>query len=156
MPRKGFAASRLPDGGPWHAACDYALCPADLRSRSKRNPESVSPWRGAMTPLLPADCGLSPTVLSATIPSFRQPRAHCRAAVQDAPALPGYKVLGVLGRGGMATVYKVRQLGTKRLVAVQGGDHSLAGGRGNVAPVWHGQAPSAPPPPPHPHPRHHG
>jgi serine/threonine protein kinase len=44
-----------------------------------------------------------------------------------APALPGYKVLGVLGRGGMAIVYKARQLCSKRLVAVKVIDRSLAG-----------------------------
>ena len=86
-----------------------------------------------MTTLLPAECRFSPTLLGATISSFRQPRAHCRAAVQDAPALPGYKILGVLGRGGMATVYKARQLGTKRLVAVKVIDRRLAGDREIVA-----------------------
>ena len=86
-----------------------------------------------MTTLLPAECRFSPTLLGATISSFRQPRAHCRAAVQDAPALPGYKILGVLGRGGMATVYKARQLGTKRLVAVKVIDRSLAGDEEIVA-----------------------
>jgi serine/threonine protein kinase len=79
-----------------------------------------------MTPLLPAECRFSPTVLSATIPSFRQPRAHRRAAGQDTPALPGYEVLGVLGRGGMATVYKAQQLCPGRLVAVKVMDRSLA------------------------------
>ena len=96
-----------------------------------------------MTTLLPAECRFSPTVLSATIPSFHQPRAHCRAAVQDTPALPGYKVLGVLGRGGMATVYKVRQLGTKRLVAVKVIDPSLAGDEEIVARFRQEQALSA-------------
>jgi len=86
-----------------------------------------------MTTLLPAECRFSPTLLGATISSFRQPRAHCRAAVQDAPALPGYKILEVLGRGGMATVYKARQLGTKRLVAVKVIDRSLAGDEEIVA-----------------------
>jgi serine/threonine protein kinase len=79
-----------------------------------------------MMPLLLADCEFGTTVLSAIIPSF-QPRAHCRAAVQDAPALPGCTVLGVLGRGGMAVVYKARHFGTKRLVAVKVIDRSLAG-----------------------------
>jgi len=87
----------------------------------------------AMTPLLPAECRFSPTLLCATIPSFRQPRAHCRAALQDTPALGGYKILKVLGRGGMATVYKARQLGTKRLVEVKVIDPSLAGDEEIVA-----------------------
>ena len=51
----------------------------------------------AMTTFLPAECRFGPTVLSATIPSYRQPRAHRRAAVQDTLAFPGYKILGVLG-----------------------------------------------------------
>jgi serine/threonine protein kinase len=79
-----------------------------------------------MTTLPPAECRVSPTLLSATIPSFHRPGAHGRVAVQDTPALPGYKILEALGRGGMATVYKARQLGTKRLVAVKVIDRSLA------------------------------
>jgi serine/threonine protein kinase len=47
--------------------------------------------------------------------------------VKGAPALPGLKVLGVIGRGGMAIVYKARQLCPKRLVAVKVVDRSLTG-----------------------------
>jgi serine/threonine protein kinase len=46
--------------------------------------------------------------------------------VKDVPALPGCKILGVLGRGGMAMVYKARQLRPKRLVAVKVIDSRLA------------------------------
>jgi serine/threonine protein kinase len=46
--------------------------------------------------------------------------------VKDAPALPGYQVLGVLGRGGMATVYKARQLRLKRFVAIKVMDGRVA------------------------------
>src|SRR5439155_3898128 len=52
-----------------------------------------------------------------------------RAGVKGWPALPGYKLLRVLGRGGMAVVYKARQLRPRRIVAIKVIDRILVGNR---------------------------
>jgi serine/threonine protein kinase len=79
-----------------------------------------------MTTLLPADDRFGPTLLSDTMLTRRQHRPRHCAGAKGAPTLPGCKVLGVLGRGGMAIVYKARQLGPRRLLAVKVIDCSLA------------------------------
>src|SRR5262245_37599669 len=37
----------------------------------------------------------------------------------ELPRVPGYEVLGLLGKGGMGVVYQARQIGTDRLVAIK-------------------------------------
>jgi tetratricopeptide (TPR) repeat protein len=71
--------------------------------------------------------------LTVTVPAEAQPGAGPVAEVH----VPGYEVLGLLGRGGMGVVYRARHLGLNRVVALK---MVLAGGHAEDAALRRFQA----------------
>jgi serine/threonine protein kinase len=71
--------------------------------------------------------GLVDESLASTCRTPEAAPAHEPAVAKGWPSLPGYEILAELGRGGMAFVYKARDLRWQRLVAIKVADPGLAG-----------------------------
>ena len=94
--------------------------------------EQVGPVAGDSSP----STGEEPPPTRCAVETQAATELAAPAEVKGWPSLPGYEILGELGCGGMALVYKARDLHQQRTVAIKVCDLSLAG-QGEIVARFH-------------------